>query len=125
MIAALNSEEEARTAVEKIWIQEVRDAFSEGKSIRNGGGVFITDLSGADEQIAGYKICGVRCGLIEFDHGLTERYADIENSVIGEGEEEKEIWHFPLEDDKYLIALSGMDYEIIEKPEDWQGAIFI
>jgi hypothetical protein len=112
-ILVFDSEAQAIAAAKKIYAEKVKDALAEGKAIRNGGGIFITDLTGwTDEQIAELKICGTKAGEVVFENGLTTQYATVEKSLIAEK------WYFPLCDAKYLEFIS--DYEIMELPDDWQ-----
>jgi len=112
-IIVFDSESAAIAAVRKIYVEKVKDALLEGKTIRNGGGTVITDLTGwTDEEIVGLKICGIKKGTVIFEQGLTTEYATVNKSLI----EEK--WYFPLCDEKYLEFIS--DYEIMELPDDWQ-----
>ena len=111
-IIVFDSESAALAAVRKIYVEKVRDALADGKSIRNGGD-FVTDLTGwMDDEIVELKICGHQAGEVVFNHGLTEDYAQVQKSPISEQ------WFFPLCDDKYLEFIS--DHTIMELPEDWR-----
>jgi len=114
-IIVYSTEEGARNAVKKIFVEKVRDALDADIAIRNGNG-FVTDISGwTDDEISVLKICGKRKDMVEFDKGLTTEYASIQKSEVSEH------WFFPVPEAEYLQYITG--YTIIDMPENWQTVV--
>lgn len=111
IILSFNTINEAQTAAKQIWINIIKDAVSQGETVRNGG-IPHVDLSGFDDDyIYTLQICGTINTQTEFNKGLTNKYAQVRKAW------NLNKWYIPTAVTQYLVNVIGYTEQSL--PDSW------
>jgi len=112
LILQFDSKEAGKTVLKAAWVAYIKDMFSQGKPIRNGGEDVLATLDGlSDDEIGRLRVCGHRDEQVEMEEGLSVYYTNLLKA------HELDIWYCHGIPDDYLEGVGG--YVKKELPPEW------